>query len=246
MHRAITLLLVVVGLLTVYGVPGHAEATVSSLWTDQFCAGDGTVTVRLTWGPLDAHVIDQWLDLAWGDPFAQVGLRQTSQPFSAGTSSVDWRGLTPDLTYYARVTQRVAVNRASASPIFTFKTAACSSTQPGDIVSIGKLGATPSTSTAPSPPSSPSISTAPKPQGTPTPVHSENTPPVETTPMPETPQNCDRVSYPDVCLPVGPPYLTCSDIPDRNFRVRPPDPHRLDADGNGIGCEEVRRPIPGR
>jgi len=31
--------------------------------------------------------------------------------------------------------------------------------------------------------------------------------------------------------------LDCSDIPYRNFRVLPPDPHHFDGDGDGIGCE---------
>ena len=76
-----------------------------------------------------------------------------------------------------------------------------------------------------------------------TPVPSNNT----ETPGPQaTPQNCDRVSYPDICVPPAPPYLSCSDIPDRNFRVRAPDPHRFDADGNGIGCEQVAAPSIGR
>ena len=48
--------------------------------------------------------------------------------------------------------------------------------------------------------------------------------------------NCDP-SYPDVCIPPPPPDLDCSDIQYRNFRVLPPDPHRFDRDGDGIGCE---------
>jgi len=48
--------------------------------------------------------------------------------------------------------------------------------------------------------------------------------------------NCDP-SYPDVCIPPPPPDLNCSDIPYRNFRVLPPDPHHFDGNGNGIGCE---------
>ena len=98
-----------------------------------------------------------------------------------------------------------------------------------------------------------------KPSGTPGPAEAstptgtlrEFTTPVvpQTTPQPELsakPQNCDRVSYPDICIPPAPPYLSCSDIPDRNFRVRAPDPHRFDADGNGIGCEQVAGPSIGR
>ena len=47
---------------------------------------------------------------------------------------------------------------------------------------------------------------------------------------------CDP-SYPDVCIPSPPPDLDCSDIPYRRFQVRPPDPHRFDGDGDGVGCE---------
>jgi archaellum component FlaF (FlaF/FlaG flagellin family) len=50
-------------------------------------------------------------------------------------------------------------------------------------------------------------------------------------------QRCDP-SYPEVCIPPPPPDLDCGDIPYRNFVVRPPDPHRFDRDGDGIGCEE--------
>ncbi|HYT18544.1 MAG TPA: thermonuclease family protein [Thermoplasmata archaeon] len=55
-------------------------------------------------------------------------------------------------------------------------------------------------------------------------------------PPPPPPGNCDP-AYPDVCIPPPPPDLDCSDIPYRNFRVLPPDPHHFDGDGDGIGCE---------
>lgn len=47
---------------------------------------------------------------------------------------------------------------------------------------------------------------------------------------------CDP-SYPDLCIPPPPPDLDCRDVPQRWFRVLPPDPHRLDSDGDGTGCE---------
>ncbi|HEX9341884.1 MAG TPA: thermonuclease family protein [Thermoplasmata archaeon] len=47
---------------------------------------------------------------------------------------------------------------------------------------------------------------------------------------------CDP-SYPDLCIPPPPPDLDCADIPYRNFRVLPPDPHHFDGDADGIGCE---------
>ena len=49
---------------------------------------------------------------------------------------------------------------------------------------------------------------------------------------------CDP-SYPDFCIP--PPSevgdLDCGDIAAGNFTVYQPDPHYLDADYDGIGCE---------
>jgi hypothetical protein len=216
MQRAAALFSVIIGLLYVFGVPGRAEARITSLWTDQICAGDGTVSVRLTWGPLDAHAVDQWLDLAWDDPWTEAELQQTSTPFSAGTNNIDWRGLTPDTTYYARVTQRFSANFVSASPVFSFKTAACNSTQPGEIVSIRSM---PSSPAAPAP-----VTTA-----KPSPSSSSD--------------DCDTESYPDTCIPMYPPELDCDDIPVKNFKVRPPDPHGFDPDEDGIGCETSTPPV---
>ena len=50
------------------------------------------------------------------------------------------------------------------------------------------------------------------------------------------PDNCDP-AYPEICVPPPPPDLDCSDIPYRNFRVLPPDPHQFDGGQDGIGCE---------
>jgi micrococcal nuclease len=48
--------------------------------------------------------------------------------------------------------------------------------------------------------------------------------------------SCDP-SYPDVCIPPPLPDLDCGDISHRRFRVLAPDPHRFDADHDGLGCE---------
>ncbi len=45
------------------------------------------------------------------------------------------------------------------------------------------------------------------------------------------------LKYEKDLVPPPPPDLDCSEIPYRNFIVRPGDPHRFDADGDGIGCE---------
>jgi hypothetical protein len=51
-------------------------------------------------------------------------------------------------------------------------------------------------------------------------------------------EDCDRDSYPDVCIPPYPPDLNCGDISYKDIRVLPPDPHGLDGnDKDGVGCE---------
>ncbi len=59
--------------------------------------------------------------------------------------------------------------------------------------------------------------------------------PARPTPTPAR-DDCDD-AYPTVCIPSPPPDLDCGEIPYRNFRVLPPDPHRFDADKDGVGCE---------
>jgi micrococcal nuclease len=48
--------------------------------------------------------------------------------------------------------------------------------------------------------------------------------------------DCDP-SYPEVCIPSPPPDLDCRSIDHRRFEVLPPDPHWLDGDRDGAGCE---------
>ncbi len=86
----------------------------------------------------------------------------------------------------------------------------------------------------PSPTLAAPTDTAVPPQPTDTPVP----PAVPTdTPVVQT-ENCDRQSYPDVCIPPYPPDLNCDDIAYRGFRVLPPDPHGFDGNNNnGVGCE---------
>ena len=58
---------------------------------------------------------------------------------------------------------------------------------------------------------------------------------VATGAAPTSSRRCDP-SYPDDCIPSPPPDLDCADI-GKKVRVRPPDPHRLDGDHDGWGCE---------
>lgn len=55
--------------------------------------------------------------------------------------------------------------------------------------------------------------------------------------------SCDP-SYPDVCIPIGAADYDCAGGSGNGpnyiagpIRVLPPDPHGLDRDGDGIGCE---------
>jgi micrococcal nuclease len=63
-------------------------------------------------------------------------------------------------------------------------------------------------------------------------------PPRATTTTTTTPPSpdCDP-SYPDFCIPPPPPDLNCDDINGNNFTVLPPDPHQLDGNEDGVGCE---------
>jgi hypothetical protein len=60
--------------------------------------------------------------------------------------------------------------------------------------------------------------------------------PTTTTTTTPTGGTCDP-AYPTVCIPPPPPDLDCGEIAFRNFTVLPPDPHRFDADNDGVGCE---------
>jgi hypothetical protein len=64
--------------------------------------------------------------------------------------------------------------------------------------------------------------------------------PTRPPPRPSSGGNC-AASYPGECIAPPPPDLDCADIPYRDFRVLRnvpyPDPHRFDADHDGIGCE---------
>jgi hypothetical protein len=86
------------------------------------------------------------------------------------------------------------------------------------------------TSTVPPPTNTPVPTNTPMPTATPTQV-----PPTATATSPPQ-QNC-HPSYPDFCIPPPPPDLDCGDFWQRNFTVIGSDPHRLDADNDGIGCE---------
>lgn len=50
-------------------------------------------------------------------------------------------------------------------------------------------------------------------------------------------QGCDP-AYPDACIPPAPPNLDCgSPGVGRDLTALSPDPHHLDGDGDGVGCE---------
>jgi micrococcal nuclease len=61
-------------------------------------------------------------------------------------------------------------------------------------------------------------------------------PAASATPRPIARSACDP-AYPTVCIPPPPPDLDCADVSYRRFRVLPPDPHRFDGEGDGVGCE---------
>lgn len=77
---------------------------------------------------------------------------------------------------------------------------------------------------------------APAPAPEPAPAPAPAPPPPTPAPAPAPAGGGCHPSYPTLCLP-GSPDLNCADVPAKNFPVLPPDPHRLDGDKDGIGCE---------
>jgi hypothetical protein len=73
-------------------------------------------------------------------------------------------------------------------------------------------------------------------------VSSSSPPPSSSSSSPSG-SECDP-SYPQLCIPPPPPVVTCNDLNATKFRVVPPDPHNLDGDANGIGCEAPSRSAP--
>jgi uncharacterized repeat protein (TIGR01451 family) len=75
--------------------------------------------------------------------------------------------------------------------------------------------------------------------GTPPPAPEPRSPGPTTPPPP--PAGACHPSYPSVCIPPPPPDLDCADIPFRDFaaplNVPDPDPHDLDGDEDGVGCQ---------
>jgi len=55
-------------------------------------------------------------------------------------------------------------------------------------------------------------------------------------PVPPPAAGCDA-SYPDFCIPPGPPDLDCADVSERRFTVLAPDPHGFDGNKDGVGCQ---------
>jgi len=96
---------------------------------------------------------------------------------------------------------------------------------------------TASPSPEPTPTPLPMPTSTPAPTATPTPTPTPTPTATATATATVDPRaGCDP-SYPTVCIPPAPPDLDCGDITYRRFTVLPPDPHRLDGDKDGIGCE---------
>ena len=71
--------------------------------------------------------------------------------------------------------------------------------------------------------------------------HGPPAPPPPPPAGPPQPSGSCAASYPDFCIAPPPPDLDCAEVPGTNFRVRwdvpDPDPHHVDGDRDGVGCE---------
>jgi hypothetical protein len=124
------------------------------------------------------------------------------------------------------------------------KTSATATVRPSATVSSAATPVETSAVEAPTPvpviaTEAPPATATPVPPTLPAPTNTSVPAPTATrAPLPTTPArtNCDP-SYPTVCIAPPPPDLDCADIPYRRFKVVGADPHRFDADKDGIGCE---------
>src|SRR3989344_4855863 len=94
------------------------------------------------------------------------------------------------------------------------------------------------------PSSTPEPTQTPPPKPPPTPVKNPSPTPAIQSSQSTTNSGCDP-SYPDVCIPPGAADYDCAggsgngpNYINGPIRVLPPDPHDLDRDGDGIGCEK--------
>ena len=132
----------------------------------------------------------------------------------------------------------VLVGAAAASPPEPAGNAgaAPATTAPATTTSRTTTTAPPPTTTAPSPtPALVPTSLPAPPPPPPPPATTPKVPPQQATTQP--PQRNCHPSYPTLCLPPAPPDLDCGDVDAKDFSVLPPDPHGLDGDKDGIGCE---------
>jgi hypothetical protein len=110
-----------------------------------------------------------------------------------------------------------------------------SPTSPPPAAPAPPVATAPAAPAAPVPTARPGEPQAPttRPTRTPEPI------PTDTPTGPVEGENCSP-SYPDFCLPPPPPDKNCPEvvaIHGCGFRVNPPDPHGLDRENDGIGCE---------
>jgi uncharacterized repeat protein (TIGR01451 family) len=227
-------------------VQQRAERANAGLWSA--CAADVAVALaaapnpvsvggRLTFtvtvsnrGPLEAPGVS--LELR---PPAGVALVSAESADGACTTkdwvgACTWASLAPEATatatFAAEVTRAGTISTRATVRLTACARAACGAVPLHDLdlrndETAALVSALDST-TAPPP-------TTPPPPGSPPPA------------PPPPPTGACHPSYPGVCIPPPPPDLDCADIPYRDFaaplHVPDPDPHDLDGDEDGIGCQ---------
>ena len=126
-------------------------------------------------------------------------------------------------------TQRSATTRSTGLPYDRKVTTTAERITPAEPITRSSVT---TTTTAPTLPVT-SASPAPSPSEPPTTTTLRRT---TTTSVAPARGGCDP-NYTGACVPPYPPDVDCRDIGVKNFRSIGSDPHRLDADKDGIACE---------
>jgi hypothetical protein len=101
--------------------PVHAAA---SLYLQQRCEANGTVSLGFTWEGNDPQAPQQWIDVSSTGTW-QAGTFSAAGPLAGNVSTYVWPGWQPGTTYYARVNQQLANGTWDASIMYRVEVQTC-------------------------------------------------------------------------------------------------------------------------
>jgi hypothetical protein len=128
---------------------GYVDAA-ASLYLQQRCEPNGTVSLGFTWEGNDPQALQQWIDVSSTGTW-QPGTFSAAGPIAANVSTYVWPGWQPGTTYYARVNQQLSDGAWDASIMYRVEVQTCG----GSPAPTGPVALPPQGSLPPAPPPQP-------------------------------------------------------------------------------------------